>query len=203
MTNDSPQNLLHPKPLEAQVASSRTASVFDRAAMSEHTTNAARTRTRGQSATRNRVPILGGGPCPRCGSTMQRYKHPPGWTPPTFMPVWHAAWDKCDACDYIAHYDEFRRTQQIPPLKPVATASAAETAASVRARTVLTSTPNRPPAWRTSPQYVGSPPQLSQDARHKGAWPYTNAAPRDPAVYGWGIDRTGRSNQKQKGAQKN
>lgn len=45
------------------------------------------------------IPIPGAGPCPRCGSQMQRYEHAHDWKP---LPHkgYYKYWDRCMKCKY-------------------------------------------------------------------------------------------------------
>lgn len=47
----------------------------------------------------NVVQIPGGGPCPRCGTQMQRYKHNPDWKP-LANKGFYTYWERCTNCKY-------------------------------------------------------------------------------------------------------
>jgi hypothetical protein len=54
----------------------------------------------------DRIPIAGGGACPRCSTPMQRFRRPAGYKPPNETPF-HSVlvWDRC-SCGYILRLEE-------------------------------------------------------------------------------------------------
>jgi hypothetical protein len=139
-----------------------------------------------------RVAIGEGIKCPHCKKPTIRFAHPPGWTPPPLVPVYHVAWDVCPTCPpghrRVFFPDEFRCTQVVPPTPPVAPAPPGEGDEFTKVA--------RPRMTRDKPQYAGcSPPRSPRRQRHPGDWPYTIDPPNDPKWSGWGVDRTGRSNK--------
>ena len=49
------------------------------------------------------------GYCPKCGSAMERRKHPKDWIPDPKKAYHFAFWDYCRRCHHIQHYDEAKR----------------------------------------------------------------------------------------------